>query len=143
MNTAILIGQGPEVAALLARADRLPKGLILFETNLSRVRKNVQLPLVNLFNTTRAPTILAARNVTRVVAVGMLRPANPRVKGPEIEQLKRLLREITIAKNANDGTRIYVHSLLRPKFKFPAARSVLPFLFVRKTVGINPKPDLL
>jgi len=143
MNTAVLIGQGPEVTALLARADRLPKGLILFETNLSRVRKHVRFPLVNLFNTTSAPTMLAAQEVSRVVAVGTLRPANPRVKGAEIEQLKRLLREITIAKNANDGTRIYIHSLLRPKLKFPAVRSVLPFLFARKTVGINPKPDLL
>ena len=86
--------------------------------------------------------MLAARKVSRVVAVGTLRPANPRVKGAEIEQLKRLLREITIAKDANDGTRIYVHSLLR-RFKFPAARSVLPFFFVRKAVEINPKPDLL
>jgi hypothetical protein len=144
MNTAILIGRGPEVDALIERADRLPPNLILLDTNLSGVATGVRYPKVDLFDPARVLRTLRRRKATRVTAVGVLRPTGPFLKeAKQYAELKRLSLEILKAPDANEATRKYIHSLLKSDFKFPVVKSVLPFLFARRNVSINPNTALL
>lgn len=144
MNTAILIGQGPEVDALLARADRLAPNLILLDTNLSGVEVGVRYPKVDLFDPARVLGMLRRRKASRVTAVGVLRPTGPFLKeAKQYAELKRLSLEILKTPDANEATRKYIHSLLKSDFEFPVVKSVLPFLFARTNVSINPSSALL
>jgi hypothetical protein len=145
MNTAILIGEGREATALRRRANSLSGNLVLFETNLSGTkRKNTGLPVVDIFHKQRARKALLGRKISRVVMVGLLRPTGPQVdEGEPTRRLAQLSVEIFKAKDPGDGTRKYIHLLLKSDFKFPAVKSVLPFLFHNDGSGVNPRPDLL
>src|SRR4051794_21897328 len=110
MNTAILLGQGSEADALLARADSLSANFILFETNLSGAAKtNPDLPVINLFDPESAQQKLHAHDVSHIIMIGLLRPAGPRVRGAEPrERLKRLLSRIVKGEDPNRATRNHI-----------------------------------
>ena len=141
MNTAIIIGQGPEVAALLERAGLLSDDLILFRTNVSGATpETVSLPMVDLFDLESARETLLACNVTRIIMIGSLKPANPDVgKGKSFALLKQLILRIVRGEDANCATRRHVRSLFKSDFEFPEATSVLPFLFLADDPGNQPK----
>lgn len=129
---------------MLARADRLPTNLILLNTNLSGVAAGARYPKVDLFDPARVLRMLRRRKASRVTAVGVLRPTGPFLKeAKQYAELKRLSLEILKTPDANEATRKYIHSLLKSDFEFPVVKSVLPFLFARANVSINPSSALL
>jgi hypothetical protein len=106
MITAILIGQGPEVAAPLARADLLSGNLMLFRTNVSGATPETA-------SRESAGKTPRARNVSHIIMTAPLKPANPNGgKGKSFTLLKRPL------------SRIFLPASVCAKFNEKASRSV-------------------
>jgi hypothetical protein len=142
MNTAIIVGHGLEVGALLKRPDLLPKNLILCRTNLSIAPKvSAHLPAVDMTTDAEARRILSAWKVKRIILIGSLKLANPDLEGGA--SLLRLVERTGKSKNVSDAIKLSIHDLLSSSFEFPAAKSVLPFLFLDRDDGVNCEPDLL
>lgn len=141
MDTALIIGHGLEAAALLARRHLLSPNLVPFTTSLSfSPPGTTDFPVLDLDDPYSARRDLKSRNVTGVVMIGSFRIDNPEL---ETAAVIRMANRIGPATSISDAIKRTIHTELGPGFEFPAAKSVLPFLFVEDNVGVNCKPDLL
>jgi hypothetical protein len=138
MNVAVIVGRGPEADLLLERRSRLPKKLLLLEPDFSRSKRG-GLPVIALTRPEEANRLLSAHGATRIAMVGDLRFDNTK-QGP---RYRRWATRLIAPGNNSDILKRCVHEEFGQAFKFPAVRTVFPFLFLKEDLLVNPDSHLL
>src|SRR4051794_3670990 len=120
MNVAVILGYGPEVAAVLARRHLLSPNLLPFTTNLF-VSRDVpaDVACLDMDDRTSARQELRSRNVTRVVMIGSFRSDNARLQGPILIRMAAQVGRASVS----DGLKRTIYLELGPGFTFPAVKS--------------------
>jgi hypothetical protein len=142
MNTAIIVGRGPEADVLIERHLSLPKNLLLFRPDFSVSRnKERLLPSLALTRPGSAKKALSANEVSRIAMIGALRFDNPDLRrGPFY---RHLVAQLGAPGNNSDILKRCIHEKFRGDFKFPSVRTALPFLFLNEDFCVNPEPFIL
>jgi hypothetical protein len=140
MHIAIILGQGPDVDAVLAPPEPLPANVILLSANsLGPADSSLT---VDVHDIKRLRRTLHAQKASEIVIIGLLRLAGSSVRR-RTPGVGAVVRQAMQGQDDSDATKRQLYRQLHPEFGFLPAKPLLPFLFAPVHVSVNPAPRLL
>lgn len=146
MDTAVILGAGPEIDFFFSASAASRGKLICFSTNASEgypTRHHPGIPILNLLEVTESINVLKAQKIERIVTIGSVRIRGAFADARTRTAMAELLSLAPFFLQGSDATRRAYFHKLTSYFEFPLVRDVLPFLFAGSEVAINPDNDAL
>ena len=143
MKIAIVLGEGPEVAAVLnAPPAKLPQGCIFFRASTTRATGIVRdFPALEVMDSEDARGTLQQYEASDVIVLGVLKMKGNAVRPGRFSG--RLVRDVLAGKDGRDVIHVRLHNELSGYFSFPKVKSLFPFLFANADVAVRPDAGLL